>query len=184
MTYEIVCYGNDVLRSEAKPVTEVNASIADLAKNMLETMYAASGLGLAAEQVGHNEAICVVDVTPDRKSRGPDEEDPDADIAMPLVMINPEIVSESGEQRSQEGCLSFPDIYAMISRPAAAECAYTDLRGDRVTIKVHGLLARAVLHEVDHLKGVLLVDRMTAVQRVAVAGKLRRMKRSAGHRTF
>ncbi len=184
MKYDIVCYGNDVLRSKASPVNEIDSEIDELAESMLETMYAAGGLGLAAEQVGRDEAICVIDVTPDRRANGPDAEDPDATIEMPLVMINPEILRGSGEQRAQEGCLSFPEIYAMITRYSDVECAYTDLKGERREIRVHGLLARAVLHETDHLNGVLFIDRMSSVQRMSVAGKLRRLKRSAKQRRF
>ena len=181
MSLDIVCFGDDALRVKAKPVAEVTDEIRQLASEMLEAMYAAKGLGLAAEQVGRAEAICVIDVTPDRQNRAPDDPDPDAGIEMPLVLINPEVLWGKGEQRSQGGCLSFPEIYATITRYAECECAYTDLQGQRHTITTHALLARAVQHEADHLNGVLLVDRMTPVQRVAVAGKLKRLKRDARH---
>lgn len=180
MLYDIVCFGKEELRSKAKPVEGVDESIKTLAADMLATMRAASGLGLAAEQIGRTEAICVIDVTPDREMRAADgQEDPDADIDMPLVLINPDVVSGSGEIRAQEGCLSFPEIYAAIPRYAECECAYTDLNGERKTLKAHGMLARAIQHEVDHLNAVLMVDRMTVVQRMAVAGKLKRLKRAA-----
>jgi peptide deformylase len=98
---------------------------------------------------------------------------------MPLVLINPRIVASSGTQVGQEGCLSFPDIYVQIKRAAEVTVAFTDLEGRERELHGMGLLARAIQHELDHLNAVLLVDRMSAVQKVSVAGKLKRLKKES-----
>jgi peptide deformylase len=164
----IETYGSQALREKATEVTEVDASIRDLADEMLKTMYANRGLGLAAEQVGRTESMCVIDVP---------REHLEDDVTMPLVLINPRIESMDGEVTAQEGCLSFPEIYVNIRRAMTVEVSYHDLDMQRRTLTVTGLLARAVQHEIDHLNGVLLVDRMSPVQRVSMAGKLKRLKR-------
>ncbi len=162
----IVKYGDAVLREKAEQVREVNDEIRALAKDMLASMYAAEGVGLAAEQVGRKEAICVIDV-PKEEACG---------VAMPLVLINPKIRELEGEQCGQEGCLSFPGIYIQVKRPDRAIVDYLDLDGKQATVEATGLLSRAIQHEIDHLNGVLLIDNMSAVQKVAHAGKLKRMK--------
>ena len=175
--YEIVTYGNDALRRKAVAVAEINDGIRQLAASMLEAMYAARGVGLAAEQIGRDEAICVIDIPAEMER--PECREENSTIAMPLVLINPEIISNEGTQRSDEGCLSFPDIYAPITRAMRVTFTYTDLEGKRQTAKAAGLLARAVQHELDHLNGVLLVDRMSAMQKLSVAGQLRRLQQQA-----
>ncbi|MBN1557642.1 MAG: peptide deformylase [Lentisphaerae bacterium] len=175
MTYRILTYGEDALRRRARPVGEVDDGIREAARDMLATMYAAEGVGLAAEQVGRDEAMFVVDVP---AAPGPNGEPPEnPDVPMPLVMINPEITASSGEQSSPEGCLSFPELYVQITRAMEVEAVYTDLENRRRTVRARGLLARAIQHELDHLRGVLLVDRMSAVQKVAHAGRLKRIRK-------
>lgn len=179
MLYEIRTYGDDVLREDASPVAEVTDGIRQLAKDMLETMYVKSGAGLAAEQIGRNEAVCVIDVSfadREREKEGQPPENPD--VPMPLVLINPEITASEGEQSGPEGCLSFPEIFVKVPRAAGVTVAFTDLNGDRQEVRARGLLARAIQHELDHLRGVLLVDRMSHVQKVAVFGKLKRLKKA------
>ncbi len=163
---EIVKYGAEILREKAEPVPEVNDEIRALAKDMLASMYTAEGVGLAAEQIGRKEAICVIDV-PVEEACG---------VAMPLVLINPVIRELEGEQCGQEGCLSFPGIYIQVKRAEKAVVDYLDLDGNAATVEATGLLSRALQHEIDHLNGVLLIDNMSAVQKVAHAGKLKRMK--------
>ncbi len=165
--YTVTKYGNPALRRKARPVTGVDDGIRNMVKAMFATMYAENGLGLAAEQVGREEAVCVIDV-PAEQSGG---------IKMPLVLINPEIVATDGEQDGQEGCLSFPGIYINVKRAEMATVRFTNLEGAEETVETHGLVARAVQHELDHLNGVLLVDHMSAVQKVANAGKLKRLRR-------
>lgn len=176
MKRDVVKYGNDALRVKATPVAAVDESIRMLASDMLETMYANSGVGLAAEQVGRTEAIFVIDVSPVHDSE--DEEPENPDIPMPMVVINPEILSSEGKETAQEGCLSFPEIFTNVTRPAEVTLAYTDLEDNRKTITAMGLLSRAIQHEMDHLNGILLVDRMSHVQKISLSGKLRRLKKS------
>lgn len=177
MTADIMMFGESVLREKAIPVAEVNDEIRELAKSMLETMYAAQGLGLAAEQVSRTEAIFVIDIPSDAEKEECVELN--AHIPMPLVVINPQIRELKGQQRSQEGCLSFPEIYAQITRAQEVTVTFTDLAGETQTVTAHGLLARAIQHENDHLDGVLLVDRMSPAQRVAAGGRLKRLRAKA-----
>lgn len=165
----IVKFGHAVLREKATPVAVVDDGIRELVADMLASMYAENGVGLAAEQIGRTEAICVIDV-PAEQACG---------VKMPLVLINPEIIESAGEQVGQEGCLSFPDIYINVKRAQCVKATYLDVEGREQTVDATGLLSRAIQHELDHLNGVLLVDRMSPVQKVANAGKLKRLKRSA-----
>ncbi len=167
--YSIVKFGNKALREKSKVVEDVNDDIRKLAEDMLATMREADGIGLAAEQIGRNEAICIIDVPKEHA----------CDIKMPLVLINLKVIEKDGELHEQEGCLSFPDVYIKVHRSKEVTATYTDLEGKQQTVKATGLLSRAIQHELDHLNGVLLVDHMSPVQKVANAGKLKRMKRAA-----
>lgn len=178
MKLNIETYGAETLRRNAQPVMEITDEIRALIANMLETMHAAQGIGLAAAQVGRREAVCVIDIPSDMQ-------DPTALLLpeMPLILLNPEIVEASGEQCAKEGCLSFPELYVSVNRAAVVTVSYLDRQGVQRMFRAEGLLARAVQHELDHLHGVLLVDKMTSVQKVAAAAKLRRIKK-LGARTF
>lgn len=175
-------YGDAVLRQASQPVEQINDELRALAKAMLSRMYAEHGAGLAAQQVGHTEAICVIDVSP------PDERDvsaapvSDPPVPMPLVLVNPEIIHREGVQTGQEGCLSFPEIYVHVRRAESVTVRFMDLDGRTRELTGQGLLARAIEHELDHLNGVLLVDRMTPVQKVANSGRLKRLRRAASSR--
>ncbi len=176
MSLPICTYGNPVLRKKAEPVAEINDDIRALAKEMFETMYKEQGVGLAAEQVGRTERMFIVDipVASDTDDASGERENPE--IEMPLVFINPEITGHSEEiQIGQEGCLSFPGVFATVERWYEVDAEYTDLEGCRKTIHAKGLLARAIQHELDHLDGILLVDRMSPVKKVAIGGKLKRL---------
>lgn len=177
MTHSLAIYGNPALRKKAEPVGEVTAEIRQLAQDLLETMYANKGLGLAAEQVGRTEAMCVIDVPPMESEDGEIVND-NPDVSMPLVLIDPVIVDMRGTQNGAEGCLSFPEIYATVERAEEVTVEFTNLEGLRQSLDAKGLLARAIQHELDHLAGVLLVDRMSAVKRVAVSGRLKRLRRT------
>lgn len=177
--YPIVTFGNDVLRQSAQSVPKVTDEIRQLAHDMLATMHAELGVGLAAEQVGRTESICVIDIPADAEK--PNCSPFNAAIPMPLVLINPEILATEGTQRNEEGCLSFPDISAPVTRANQVTVAFNTLDDSRQTITVQGLLARAVQHETDHLQGILLVDRMSKIQKLAVAGKLRRLKKEVAY---
>ena len=177
MIYQVVTFGHEVLRQKAVPVAEITPEIRQLVMDMLESMYAAKGVGLAAEQVGHTESVCVIDVPRDAEKEACREEN--AAVAMPLVLINPEILATEGKQRNEEGCLSFPEIGAPITRADKVTVTYTDLNGVRQTVSARGLLSRAIQHEVDHLNGVLLVDKMSPMQKMSVAGQLKRLQKNA-----
>lgn len=174
MNYKIHTYGSDILRKKSDRVKKVTEEIRKLARDMLTTMYASNGVGLAAEQIGRSECICVIDVSP------PPGEDglPGTKVPMPLVLVNPEITRAEGESVEKEGCLSFPDIFVPVARPAEITVRYMDLDNRTCEVEADGLLARAIQHEMDHLNGVLLYDHMSAVQKIALAGKLRRLKKS------
>jgi peptide deformylase len=178
MVLDIVTYGNDVLRRPAKPVEAVDDGLRALARDMLETMYDAEGVGLAAEQVGREEAICVIDVKPEYE-KAADVAEFNRAIAMPLVMVNPRIVASEGTQRGTEGCLSFPGVSAQVTRALSVRVDWLGEDGKHYSARVHGLLARAVQHEVDHLHGTVFVDRLSPTQRMLVAGKLRKLRREA-----
>lgn len=175
--WDVLTYGSAELRRKAVPVKAVTDEIREIVSCMLDTMYANHGLGLAAEQVGRNEAICVIDVPPDADTDVPAEIlELNAKIKRPLILINPAISDKKGTQSGQEGCLSFPDIFVRVKRAMTVSVDYTDLDGNKCSLRAGGLLARAVQHELDHLNGILLVDRMTPVQKVAQAGRLKRIK--------
>ncbi len=173
----ILIYGDDALRRKSRPVTSVTPELRELAQDMLETMRAANGVGLAAEQVGEDAALCVIDVP--RDAERPDCVEANAGIPMPLIMLNPQISAHEGQQRGEEGCLSFPDISAPVTRAMEVTASYNDLDGAAQTVTARGLLARAIQHEMDHLNGVLLVDRMSPLQRLSMAGQLKRLQQPA-----
>ncbi|ATS17743.1 peptide deformylase [Synechococcus sp. PCC 6717] len=141
--------GDRILRQPAKRVAKVDDSVRQIVRQMLQTMYSADGIGLAAPQVGINKQILVIDIHLD---------DPDVP---PLVMINPVIKEVSEDlELSQEGCLSIPGVFLEVRRPAMVEVAYKDEWGRPQTLVAGGLLARAIQHEIDHLMGVMFVDRV------------------------
>lgn len=142
--------GDKALRQPAKRVTKIDAGIRALAKEMLQTMYSANGIGLAAPQVGVNKQLLVVDCEPDKP------ENP------PYILINPQILRASQSTCVvEEGCLSIPNVYFEVTRPEAIEVSYKDEWGRPQRRQWDGLLARVVLHEIDHLNGVVFVDRVT-----------------------
>ncbi|AFY71370.1 peptide deformylase [Thalassoporum mexicanum PCC 7367] len=139
--------GDRVLRQPAKRVSKVNTEIRDIAIKMLQTMYSEDGIGLAAPQVGINKQIIVVDCEPDKED------------AEPLVLINPEIKAFGNQiELGQEGCLSVPQVFMDVKRPASITVAFKDPEGKPQRLEVDGLLARVIQHEIDHLNGVMFVD--------------------------
>lgn len=179
MILDIVKYGDKVLRETAQPVPAVTPALVKLAEDMLETMYKAKGVGLAAQQVGRTESVCVIDV-PASCEEDDETRDFNASVAMPLVMFNPVIVSTEGSQDGKEGCLSFPNMSAPVVRAAQVTCQYFDAKGAPQMITVKGFLARAVLHETDHLGGVLYVDHLSAVDKLAMAKRLQKLAKKNG----
>jgi len=174
MILDIVKYGHPALRTKGRQV-ENTAEIRSLASDMLDTMRNVKGVGLAAHQVGRPLMLCVIDIAgaADRPSAMwvDDVEVVPADH-MPLVLINPEIEPAGSEESGEEGCLSFPGIYSKISRPAYVRVKATDLESSEFSFVAAGLLARAILHECDHLQGALFIDHMTPRQHNRCADKL------------
>lgn len=180
MVLRIFKYGEKILREKAEPVGEITGEMRRLAADMLETMYASKGVGLAAGQVGRRERLCVIDVP-----KGCDDEETEsfnAPVPMPLVMFNPTIVAREGSVRDKEGCLSFPGIGGSIVRAERVSCQFTGIDGKPQIVTARGYLARAIQHETDHLDGVLYVDHMTAVERLGFSGKLKKLAKANGGR--
>jgi peptide deformylase len=169
---EIVKYGHPALREKGKRIDHVTEEVRQLAAAMIETMYAAEGVGLAAQQVGRALMLTVIDVTP---SELPWTISPK--LPMPLVLLNPVLSHAQGEQTGSEGCLSIPEVSAQIRRAAQVTVHARTLDGQEVAFDCTGLLARAAQHEVDHLNGILFVDRMDAATRASFAGKLKKMQK-------
>lgn len=152
---QLCYYGNPVLRKRAKPVAEITEAERQLADQMLETLYATgNGIGLAATQVGVLKRLIVVDIGED-----------DDETYEPLVLFNPEILSVEGEVVAEEGCLSIPDVTAEVRRPEKVVVEGMDIQGEPVHIEADGLLARVLQHEIDHLNGVLFIDRISGLKR-------------------
>ena len=178
MKLKIEKYGSSVLREKAEPIAVVTDEMRVLAADMIDTMHAAKGVGLAAEQVGCTIRLCVIDI-PD----GCENDDDalfNAPIQMPLVLFNPEIIAQEGSQRDKEGCLSFPNVGGSITRAAQVTCQYLDENNLPRMITARGFLARALQHEIDHLNGILYVDHMSAVERLSFAPKLQRLSKANG----
>ena len=178
MKLKVFKYGEKVLREKANPVAVVDDRLRKLAADMLETMHDAKGVGLAAEQVGRLERMCVIDIPEGCEEA--DDEIFNAPIAMPLVLFNPEIVAQEGSQRDKEGCLSFPNVGGTLTRAAQVTCQYLDAENCPQIITARGFLARALQHEIDHLNGVLYIDHMSAVERLAHSAKLKKLAKSNG----
>lgn len=178
MIREIVQYGHSVLRQKCRPVTEVDDALRELVDDMLETMVDANGVGLAAPQIGEDIRLAVVDVSHDPecvsflKVNG---KDADLDSIMPLVFINPELTYSQEKESAVEGCLSIQGIRSEVRRPAAVIAKLPQLDGSVLEIETDGLLARAIQHETDHLNGVLFVDRLSAVGKVQMKNRLKRL---------
>jgi peptide deformylase len=176
MTLSIHRYGDPVLRQSAVPVPAVTPEIRALVEEMIRVMHQANGVGLAAQQVGRTEAVCVVDVPVDY-----DQDDEglrlNPDIPMPFALLNPEIVSVSKKTATlDEGCLSFPGISGGVKRPWSIAVRHLGLDGKPRETELKGYVARAVQHEIDHLRGVLFIDHFTHVKRLAVHNRLRRLQ--------
>lgn len=168
MPLPVVQYGEPVLRKKGARIEAVTPEITRLIADMFDTMRLERGVGLAAQQVGHALQLTVIDVrgVKDRPSQLWISGQPaDADAFMPLVLINPQVTPAGEPVKGPEGCLSFPEIYADIERPGEVEVTAWNDRGEPFSFRAGGLLARAVQHEVDHLNGILFIDRMDSATR-------------------
>jgi peptide deformylase len=180
MVLEIVKYGHPALRQKGAPVTKVDAKIRKLAEDMLETMEDANGVGLAAQQVGVPIQLAVIDVAgvEDRPSTlSIDGKEVNVDEHMPLILLNPKLELGSEREDGTEGCLSFPEITGEIPRSRHVKVRAKDLDGHDLVFEATGLLSRALQHEVDHLHGILFIDRMKSATRTALASRLKRLQK-------
>jgi len=180
MRLSILQYGDPILRTKGKPIDKIDPRIRELAQNMVETMHAANGVGLAAQQIGEALQLTVLDVSEveDRPSTMKlNGESIDPKIAMPLVLINPQIDLGAETEKGTEGCLSFPEITGEIVRAKSITVRAQNLDGEPIEIETTGFLARAVQHEVDHLNGILFIDRMSTAAKISLSSKLKRLQK-------
>lgn len=161
---EILHYPDPLLRKKGAVIREITPEVAERAREMLVLMYEAKGVGLAATQVGWSVQLCVMNPTPEARSRE-------------VVCVNPVITDSEGEEVTDEGCLSFPEIRGNISRSLKVTCRWYDLEGHRMEAVAEGLLARMFQHELDHLNGRLIIDRMTPASRLSVQTRVRELER-------
>ena len=182
MKRNIVKYGDPILRAKGKRIPYVDEHIRELAADMLETMHAANGVGLAAQQVGEALQLTVLDISEveDRPSTLKlDGQEVDPVAAMPLILLNPEMSLEDETVSGTEGCLSFPEINAEIDRAFSVVVRGETLEGTKVEIEASGLLARALQHEIDHLNGILFIDRMSSVAKASLSSRLKKLQKEA-----
>ena len=165
MLRPIVRYPAPVLQTPAALVTTFDAELDRLIDDMVDTMYAAPGIGLAAPQIGVSLRVCVIDLSVGRRG------------GELLVLVNPEVVSREGLQTEEEGCLSVPGFDATVARPAKAVVKALDRKGTERTLEGTGLLARALQHELDHLDGALFLDRLRGIKRDLIVRKIRKRQR-------
>lgn len=180
MRLPIVKYGDPVLRAKGRRISKVDDAIRQLVADMIETMHAANGIGLAAQQVGQALQLAVIDVSPaeDRPSTLKlNGEVVEPALPMPLVLLNPALKIGEEKVLGVEGCLSFPEITADIERGEAVTGSAMTLDGDEIAFEATGLLARALQHELDHLNGVLFIDRMNSAAKVSWSSKLKRLQK-------
>ncbi|MGJ8677891.1 MAG: peptide deformylase [Akkermansiaceae bacterium] len=178
MILEICQYGDPVLRKKCRPVESIDAAITKLAEDMIETMVDANGVGLAAPQIGEDIRLAIVDVAHDPecisflKING---EEAKLEDYMPLVFINPTLELSGPRESDTEGCLSIDSITSTVNRHSIVKATLPQLDGSVLVLESDGLLARAIQHEVDHLNGVLFVDRISPASKLGIKRKLKRI---------
>ena len=159
---QIVKYGNPILTAKAEEIKNLDEYIEELAQNMVQTMYAAPGLGLAAPQVNESKRLMTIDLSVGENSQNL------------IILINPELISQEGESISEEGCLSVPDINEKVVRPSRIIVKGIDLKGNEKTIEAEGILARVFCHEIDHINGKLFIDRLSSLKKSLIKKKLKK----------
>lgn len=180
MPLNIVHFNAPILRKKGAKITAFNAALARLAGEMIEAMRAAEGIGLAAQQVGQAVQLCVIDLRPVEAKFAweYDGTRPPLELFMPLALVNPEVtVVPKPETVYEEGCLSFPEIRGDVVRPDEITVKFQDPAGHAHVLRCNGLLARCVQHEVDHLNGILYIDRMTKDVLAAIEPELKALKK-------
>ena len=177
----IYTYSQSVLRKKAKPVKKTDGDLAKFVDDMFETMHHANGIGLAANQVGSLQRVIVIDISEMGKDKenSPDEEGDEIppEAKVPFVMINPVIIQEVGELTMEEGCLSIPDIREEVKRAEAIQVRYKDVKMSDHEVLADGLLARVILHEIDHINGVLFIDHLSKVKQKLLRGRLNKIRK-------
>ena len=182
MRLEIRQYGDPILRAKGKTVAKIDGEILKLAEDMIETMRANAGCGLAAQQIGRDIMLCVIE-SPEDLDKDEAGTPYNPGLKMPMVVINPEIVTQSKKTESrEEGCLSFPDIRGNIDRAREITLTFLNEKGEPQELQVRGFTARVLQHEIDHLNGVLFIDRMSYAKQIAIKGKLKRMRQETEER--
>ena len=163
---QILIIPDPLLRKVSEPVSSVNTEIKNLMDDMLETMYAAPGIGLAAVQIGVLKRIIVIDLSKDGEKKNP------------LFIVNPEITFKSNELISyEEGCLSIPNQFAEVKRPNKCNIKYLDIEGNKKELKAEGLLATCIQHEIDHLNGILFIDHLSKLKKDLIIKKTKKQKK-------
>lgn len=181
----IYTYGQPVLRKRARTIKVVDDDLRRLVDNMLETMHRANGIGLAANQVGSLDRVIVVDISDfdTKEHEGVGEaantipQQQRSEHPGPIALINPEVVSFEGSWKMEEGCLSIPEIRDDVERPEIIKVKYNDLQLNAHALEASGLFARVILHEIDHLNGVLFIDRLGLVKQKLLRGRLNKIQK-------
>lgn len=185
MLLRVTQYGEPILRKIGEPITRFDTALAQLANDMVETMYHENGIGLAAQQINLAQQICVIDVRPPQGQQAMFEYSLDGrsaplDLIMPMALINPTVsIIDPSTEVYEEGCLSFPDVRGKVSRPIGVRCEYQDRTGTVHTLEATGLLGRCILHEVDHLNGKLFIDRMDPRDLHRMQTRIKKIKRAS-----
>ena len=162
---KILIEPNKILRQVSQPVIEVNKEIQSILDDMLETMYSANGIGLAAIQIGIPKNLIVIDLLTKEKKKDP------------MYFINPKIIKKSTKfSKYEEGCLSIPNLFAEVQRPTECEVEYLDYNGEKQILKAEGLLATCIQHEMDHLEGILFIDYLSKLKKSMILKKLSKNK--------
>jgi peptide deformylase len=188
MLLRVTQYGEPILRKVGTAITEFDADLAQLADDMVDTMYDEEGIGLAAQQIGKAIQLFVMDVRPPEGEQPAfdyrfDGKQPPLDLIMPMAVANPKVsIIDSSEDVYEEGCLSFPDVRGKVTRPIGVRCEFQDTEGNSHILDATGLLGRCILHESDHLNGELFIDKMDKRDLQRMTPRIKKIKR--GSRDF
>jgi peptide deformylase len=164
--HEVIKYPDPILMKKGEPVTEFTAELAQFVEEMFDSMYAAEGIGLAAPQISISKQITVIDVSFKEK---PEDK---------LVLINPEVIDRRGKQVEEEGCLSLPEIHEKVQRDAWVKVRAQNVKGEFFEVEGTELLARAMLHEIDHLHGILFIDRLSRLKRELILRRIKKLQKN------
>jgi len=188
MLLRVTQYGEPILRKVGTAITEFDADLAQLADDMVDTMYDEEGIGLAAQQIGKAIQLFVLDVRPPEGEQPAfdysfDGKQPPLDLIMPMALANPKVsIIDSSKDVYEEGCLSFPDVRGKVTRPIGVRCEFQDTEGNSHILDATGLLGRCILHESDHLNGELFIDKMDKRDLQRMTPRIKKIKR--GSRDF